>query len=98
MAEYAVSILLALAVSVFTAYPLFSARGNGGGGEDELSRLSEKRDLYYSLIRDAELDRDTGKLNEKDYAELISEYKRQASSIARRISELAPPGGEKGDA
>ena len=101
MAEYAVSVLLALAVSVFAAYPLFSARENGGGamgGGDELSSLRERRDLCYSLIRDAELDRDTGKLNEEDYAELVSGYKREASSVMRRISELAPPGEEKDDA
>ena len=51
-------------------------------------RLYEKRDLYYSSIKDIELDRDMGKLNEQDCAELISRYKEKASAVTKLISEL----------
>lgn len=96
MAEYAVSIVLALLVSVFTFRPLFSGGRSGAedtGRDDRLRALYEERDRYYSLIRDVELDRDMGKLNEQDYSELVSGYKEKAASAARAISELEAGSG-----
>lgn len=96
MSEYVISLLLVVLVSVFTVYPLFSARvrGNQGAadnpGVDRLEQLYEKRDLYYSSIKDIELDRDMGKLNEQDYSELISRYKEKAAAVTKQISELKP--------
>ena len=99
MSEYIISILLVLLVSVFTVYPLFLGhrRGNRGVDSPEVNRLEqlyEKRDLYYSSIRDIELDRDMGKLSEEDYAELISRYKEKAAAVTKLISELES--GERG--
>ena len=92
MSEYVISILLVVLVSVFTVYPLFlSRRKQGVAGSPEarkLEQLYEKRDLYYSSIKDVELDRDMGKLNEQDYAELISRYKEKAATVTKLISEL----------
>lgn len=92
MSEYVISILLVALVSVFTVYPLFLGRRKQGRTDSpEVSRLEqlyEKRDLYYSSIRDIELDRDMGKLNEEDYAELISRYKEKAAAVTKQISEL----------
>ena len=94
MSEYVISLLVVVLVSVFTLYPLFLGYGRGkrGVGDspdvDRLERLYEKRDLYYSSIKDIELDRDMGKLNEQDYAELISRYKEKAAAVTKLISEL----------
>ena len=96
MAEYAVSIVLALLVSVFTFWPLFSGRRNVAedtGSDDRLRALYEERDRYYSLIRDVELDRDMGKLSVEDYSALMSGYKEKAASAARNISELESGSG-----
>lgn len=96
MAEYAVSIVLALAVSAFTFYPLFSGRRSDAedtGCGNRLRALYEERDRYYSLIRDVELDRDMGKLSEEDYSALVSGYKEKAAAAARNISELEAGGG-----
>ena len=96
MSEYVISLLVVVLVSVFTLYPLFLGYGRGkrGVGDspdvDRLERLYEKRDLYYSSIKDIELDRDMGKLNEQDYAELISRYKEKAATVTKLISELKP--------
>ena len=98
MSEYIISILLVVLVSVFTVYPLFFGReGQGVADSPEVNRLEqlyEKRDLYYSSIKDIELDRDMGKLNEQDYAELISRYKEKAAAVAKLISEFES--GERG--
>lgn len=92
MSEYIISLLLVVLVSVFTIYPLFLGRREQGVadslGANRLEQLYEKRDLYYSSIRDIELDRDMGKLNEQDYAELISRYKEKAAAVTKQISEL----------
>lgn len=97
MAEYVVSIVLALVVSAFTFYPLFSGGRSGAedaGRGDRLRGLYETRDRYYSLIRDVELDRDMGKLSEEDYSALMSGYKERAASAARDISELESGKGQ----
>lgn len=92
MSEYLISLLLVVLVSVFTVYPLFLGRRTPGvGSSSEVNRLEqlyEKRDLYYSSIKDIELDRDMGKLSEQDYAELVSRYKEKAAAVTKQISEL----------
>ena len=92
MSEYVISLLLVVLVSVFTIYPLFLGRRKPGVADssevNRLEQLYERRDLYYSSIKDIELDRDMGKLSEQDYAELISRYKDKAASVTKLISEL----------
>lgn len=92
MSEYVISILLVVLVSVFTVYPLFLGRRKPGAADssevNRLEQLYERRDLYYSSIRDIELDRDMGKLNEQDYAELTSRYKEKAAEVTKLISGL----------
>ena len=92
MSEYIISLLLVVLVSVFTVYPLFLGRRKPGVADspevNRLEQLYEKRDLYYSSIKDIELDRDMGKLNEQDYAELVSRYKEKAAAVTKQISEL----------
>ena len=92
MSEYVISLLLVVLVSVFTVYPLFLGRRKQGVVDnpkvDRLEQLYERRDLYYSSIKDIELDRDMGKLSEQDYAELILRYKEKAATVSKRILEL----------
>ena len=90
MSEYVISLLLVVLVSVFTVYPLFTGRGKRDTADSPgvLERLYEKRDLYYSSIKDIELDRDMGKLNEQDYAELTLRYKEKAAAVTKLISEF----------
>ena len=96
MSEYVISLLLVVLVSVFTVYPLFLGRRKPGAADssevNRLEQLYERRDLYYSSIKDIELDRDMGKLSEQDYAELISRYKEKAASVTKLISELESTG------
>lgn len=101
MSGYIVSLLLVLLVSAFTVYPFFSGHARKKKQDttdaqeaDRLERLYEKRDIYYSSIKDIELDRDMGKLNEQDYAELLSRYKEKAATVTKRILELES--GERG--
>lgn len=92
MSEYIISLLLVVLVSVFTVYPLFLGHRRGSRSVDsqnnQLEQLYEKRDLYYSSIRDIELDRDMGKLSKQDYVELISRYKEKAAAVTKLISQL----------
>ena len=92
MSEYIISLLLVMLVSIFTIYPFFLGRRKQGvadsSGVNRLEQLYERRDLYYSSIKDIELDRDMGKLSEQDYAELISRYKEKAATVTELISEL----------
>ena len=101
MSEYVISLLVVVLVSVFTVYPLFLGRRKGRLGTSDspevdcLEQLYERRDLYYSSIKDIELDRDMGKLNEQDYAELISRYKEKAATVTKLILELQSASKDK---
>ena len=76
-----------------------TGEGSGvSGTSPEVSRLEqlyEKRDLYYSSIKDIELDRDMGKLSEQDYTELVSRYKEKAAAVTKLISELQSAAGDE---
>ena len=101
MSEYVISLLLVVLVSVFTMYPLFLRYRRIESGTvdrpevNRLEQLYERRDLYYSSIKDIELDRDMGKLNDQDYAELVSRYKEKAAAVTKLISELQSTGENK---
>ena len=99
MSEYIISLLLVVLVSVFTVYPLFMGRRKQDVAEslglNKLEQLYERRNLYYSSIKDIELDRDMGKLSEQDYAELMSRYKEKAAAVTKLISELQSAAGDE---
>ncbi len=101
MSEYMISLLLVVLVSIFTVYPLFvdygrSKRGTGSNPKvGRLGELYEKRNLYYSSIKDIELDRDMGKLSEQDYTELTSRYKEKAAAVTKLILQLESTGGNE---
>jgi len=87
-----VEILVALVLLVFVAWfvtgPLRSARGQGGEGEDpHLADLEARKEAKYREIRDAELDREQGKLSEADWRAADAELRREAIEILRQIDE-----------
>ena len=53
--------------------------------------LRRRKDMLYQSIRDADLDRSTGKLSEEDYQDMVRELKQQAAAVIRELDALADP-------
>ena len=60
----------------------------------ERAELEAERDAKYREIRDAELDRRTGKLSDADWRAVDRSLRREAMELLRRLDEL--PDAERG--
>ena len=89
----AVAVIFAViaAVAAFLSAPLRRRRDDDAPGAlaDELAELEARKEAKYREIRDADLDRRTGKLSDDDYRELDRQLRAEAVAILREIDELA---------
>ena len=82
------ALVLLVAIAAFVTYP-FWGKGDSSSTEDpEIAALEAAREAKYREIRDAEIDRESGKLSEEDYKELEAELKREAVAILDRLEAL----------
>ena len=82
-------LLIVAAVAVFVAAPLRSRSAAGDGGEDpHRAELEARKEAKYRQIRDAELDREQGKLSPEDWARADAELRREAIEILRELDRL----------
>jgi hypothetical protein len=88
LAALLVILVLAAVVAVVGA-PL---RRDAGPGEEAAAQrvreLEAARETKYQEIREAELDRRTGKLDEDDFRALDRELRAEAVAILRELDEL----------
>jgi flagellar biosynthesis/type III secretory pathway M-ring protein FliF/YscJ len=93
--EYAIALLiLAALVAVVVARPL---RRPGEAERAEQSRIEElqaAKEAKYREIRDAELDREMGKLSREDWRSVDRDLRGEAIEILRELDRLEgrPPG------
>jgi rRNA maturation endonuclease Nob1 len=52
--------------------------------------LAARRDAIYAALKDAEFDRETGKLAEEDYQLVRTRYMAEAAQILRQLDQLTP--------
>jgi hypothetical protein len=87
-----VVLLLATLVVWFLLSPL-SGTTSAQADEHELTRradLEAAREAKYREIREAELDRRTGKLDEGDWRTIDRQLRAEAVAILRELDELGP--------
>jgi hypothetical protein len=82
-----VLLVLACVVLLVTA-PLRRGARMDPDVDAERAELEAERDAKYREIRDAELDRETGKLSDGDWRALDRSLRREAMDILRRLDEL----------
>ncbi len=77
---YAVGVAIVAMVAWTIAGPLLSGHAVSvvPTGDPERYRLEKERDLAYAAIKEAEFDRQMGKLSEDDYAALRRTYEGRA--------------------
>ncbi len=91
--EVLLAILVVAAVAVFVTVPLRRGHdGNGKGAEatedPRRAELEARKESKYREIRDAELDREQGKLSREDWARADAELRREAIEILKELDSL----------
>jgi hypothetical protein len=82
-------LLIAAAVALFVSVPLRPGREAGAQTEDpRRAELEARKEARYRQIRDAELDREQGKLSHEDWARIDAELRREAIEILRELDRL----------
>ncbi len=85
--EIVLALVIVAVLAVFVVAPL-RRRGEGAATESEspeLADLEARKEALYRQIRDAELDREQGKLSRADWERLDAELRREAIAVLKRI-------------
>jgi hypothetical protein len=92
---YVIVLALVLVVVFVVSAPLRRSHAAGdepaddGAADPELFELEAARDAKYREIRDAELDHQTGKLSDADWAAVDSELRAEAVEILRELDRVS---------
>ena len=89
MSYVIVLVVIVIAVTVISA-PLRATRGTREADRRATRRaeLEAARDAKYGEIRDAEMDRATGKLSDEDYAAVDGALRREAIAIMHELDAV----------
>ena len=86
--EYALAIVVfGLAVAYVVARPLLRPAEREAPDQARRDELEAAKEAKYREIRDAELDRRTGKLSEEDWRGLDAQLRAEAVEILRRLDQ-----------
>ena len=91
--DIAIICLMAVCVVVGVGEPLvrrLAYRPHGREGDNETERLLLQKEMLYGAIRDLDFDFQTGKVDQKDYAELRQQLEREAVQILRQLDAVDP--------
>jgi cytochrome c-type biogenesis protein CcmI len=84
-----IAVVLVVALAIFVAAPLLSRGGESQVGEDpDRADLEARKESLYRQIRDAELDREQGKLSRSDWERVDAELRRDAIAVLKRLDSL----------
>jgi hypothetical protein len=87
--EFLLALVLLAVVAVFVTVPLRRAAADDTDPlEAERAELEARKEAKYREIRDAEGDRASGKLTDRDFERLDSELRADAIAILKRIDRL----------
>jgi hypothetical protein len=88
--EIALALVILVLLAVFVAAPLRrrDAAPERAVESPELADLEARKEALYRQIRDAELDREQGKLSHADWERLDAELRRDAIAVLKRIDAV----------
>ena len=85
--------LILVALAWFVTAPLRQRAGAataaGNADEPRIADLEARKEAKYREIRDAELDREAGKLSQEDWRRQDAELRRDAIEILRELDRLS---------
>lgn len=88
-----VILLIAVGTVVFVGEPLVRQVSHSpltGDSGPEMERLSLQKETLYTAIRDLDFDFQTGKVDQKDYAELRQHLEGEALQLLRQLGAVDP--------
>jgi hypothetical protein len=88
--EIVAAAVLIVVLAWFVSVPLRRPAGDASTARTEDPRVAEleaRREALYRQIREAELDREQGKLSEADWARYDAELRREAIEVLKRLDE-----------
>jgi cytochrome c-type biogenesis protein CcmI len=88
--EVLIAVVLVAVLAAFVAWPLRSGPRDESEAEQparstDLADLEARKEALYRQIRDAELDREQGKLSRADWERLDAELRREAIAVLKLI-------------
>ena len=84
--DVVLALVICAVLAAFVIAPLRRRVADEPPGENaELADLEARKEALYRQIRDAELDREQGKLSRPDWERLDAELRREAIALLRRI-------------
>ena len=91
--EVLIAVALVAVLAAFVAWPLRSAQRDESEAEQparsaDLADLEARKEALYRQIRDAELDREQGKLSRADWERLDAELRREAIAVLKLIDAI----------
>lgn len=91
--DFALAILVMAAALAVLAYPLYRTRQQSAPlNLSTLDNLLARRDGLYTSLRDLELDRQLGKLDDADYNALRDKYMIQATEVLEELDTVQGKG------
>ncbi|MDX6582590.1 MAG: hypothetical protein QOI10_1774 [Solirubrobacterales bacterium] len=86
-------VLALIILALLAAFVIAPLRRHGGeepapAENPELADLEARKEALYRQIRDAELDREQGKLSAADWERLDAELRREAIAVLKRIDDV----------
>ena len=87
--EFALALLVLIAiVSLFVVAPLRRDDEAVEAADDRRAELEAAKEAKYREIRDAELDREMGKLSDEDWRAIDRDLRAQAIEILRELDDV----------
>ena len=89
--EIVIALVILVVLAAFVTAPLRrrATPVDEVGESPERADLEARKEALYRQIRDAELDREQGKLTDADWKRLEDELRREAIEVLKRIDALA---------
>ncbi len=85
--EFFLVVLLLVLLAGFATAPLWRATSRGEREDPVVADLEARKEAKYREIRDAELDREQGKLSDADWARADAALRQEAIEILRALDE-----------
>ncbi len=97
--EIVLALIIVAALAWFVARPLLPAGREVATEDPRIADLEARKEAKYREIRDAELDREQGKLSPKDWARVDAELRREAIEILKELDRVRAErkGGSQGE-
>ena len=90
--EVALALVICAVLAAFVIAPLRRRSGSDPAPAPESAELADleaRKEALYRQIRDAELDREQGKLSRADWERLDAELRREAIAVLKQIDSVS---------